>query len=160
MRDQYLEMINQHKGIIFKVTKIYTDSTEDQQDLYQEIVYQLWKSFASFQNRSKWSTWIYRVALNTALSFLNQKVKYSKHADFKEIMYQKEDIDDQVFEERIEKMYVIIKKLNEGERGLILLYLEGKKHDEIALITGYSISNVGTKLNRIKNKLKEYLNEK
>lgn len=157
MRSEYVNIVKENKGIIYKITKIYTDTLDDQQDLYQEILYQLWKSFDTFKNNAKISTWIYRVALNTSLAYLNQKKRYPRRTDIHEIIVEVEDKDDDFMEDRIDQMYQMIKKLNEGERGMILLHLDGKSYEEISIITGFSVSNVGTRLNRIRQKLKNQL---
>ena len=156
-QSDFIQLIREHEGIIYKISRVYFDRKEDQQDLYQEIVYQLWKSFDSFDSRSKWSTWMYRVALNTAISYLKRarsKVKkvHSDHLDnFKLEPF------DPVMEERIAWLYKSIQKLNVVEKGIILLYLEGKRHEEIATITGFSTSNIGTRISRIKDKLKHHI---
>lgn len=157
MQADFIKTVKENKGIIYKVTKIYTDTREDQQDLYQEILYQLWKSFPSFSGRSKISTWIYRVTLNTSLSFLSKQKKNTQHTNIQEVIHFAESTDSFLMDERMAQLYQMIKKLNEGERGIILLYLEGKKYEEIADITGFSATNIGTKLNRIKQKLKNQI---
>jgi RNA polymerase sigma-70 factor, ECF subfamily len=157
MRSEYVNIVKENKGIIYKITKIYTDTRDDQQDLYQEILYQLWKSFDTFNNNSKISTWIYKVALNTSLAYLNQKKRQPRRTDIEEIIHEGEDKQDSLMEDRIDQMYQLIKKLNEGERGMILLHLDGKSYEEISIITGFSVSNVGTKLNRIRLKLKNQI---
>ena len=160
MRSEYVNIIKENKGIIYKITKIYTDTRDDQQDLYQEILYQLWKSFDTFRNDAKVSTWIYKVALNTSLAYLNQKKRHPRRTDIQDILIEIEDKEDNVLEDRIAEMYQMIKKLNEGERGMILLHLDGKNYEEMSIITGFSVSNVGTKLNRIRQKLKNQLSKK
>ena len=155
MRSEFVKIVKDNKGIIYKITRIYTDTRDDQQDLYQEILYQLWKSFDTFKNNAKISTWIYRVALNTSLAYLHQKKRFSRRTDIQEIIVEVEDKEDNFLEDRIVQMYQMIKKLNEGERGLILLYLDGKSYEEISIITGFTLSNVGTRLNRIRQKLKD-----
>ncbi len=152
-------MIREHEGIIYKISRVYFDQEEDQKDLYQEIVYQLWKSYDSFDERSKWSTWMYRVALNTAISFLKRdrsklhKVPAERLENFKMEPF------DPVMEERIEWLYKTIQELNVVEKGIILLFLEGKRHDEIASITGFSTTNIGTRISRIKDKLKRQISK-
>jgi len=155
MRSEFVKIVKDNKGIIYKITRIYTDTRDDQQDLYQEILYQLWKSFDTFKNNAKISTWIYRVALNTSLAYLHQKKRFSRRTDIQEIIVEVEDKEDNFLEDRIVQMYQMIKKLNEGERGLILLYLDEKSYEEISIITGFTLSNVGTRLNRIRQKLKD-----
>ena len=151
----FVTLIKEHEGIIYKITRVYTDTQEDQKDLYQEIVYQLWKSFDSFKGNSKISTWIYRVALNTSIAYLNKRKKKVQHVNLDFELLTIVDQKDTVMEERLQLLYDTIKQLNVIEKGLILLFLEGKSYEEIASITGFSSSNVGTRLSRIKKKLKE-----
>ena len=150
-------MIREHEGIIYKISRVYFDQEEDQKDLYQEIVYQLWKSYDSFDDRSKWSTWMYRVALNTAISFLKRDKSKLKKVSSEGLDNFKMEPFDPVMEERIEWLYKSIQELSVVEKGIILLYLEGKRHDEIASITGFSTTNVGTRISRIKEKLKHQI---
>ena len=156
---EFVQIIKQNEGVIFKITTFYTDNKVDQQDLYQDIVYQLWKSFDSFRGEAKISTWMYRIALNTALT----RIKKGKRRGFsvaidKVILEQTENYDSE-FEEQLKKVYVQIGKLNVLEKGVMLLLLEGKKYDEIAEITGLTPSNVGTRISRIKEKLKTQLKD-
>lgn len=150
----FVAIIKENEGILYKITRVYTDTTEDQKDLYQEIVYQLWKSFDSFKGNSKISTWMYRIALNTSIASLNKRKKKVQQVnlDF-ELLHVIEE-KDTIIEEQLNLLYKTIKQLNVIEKGLILLFLEGKSYEEIALITGFSNSNVGTRLSRIKKKLK------
>ena len=150
-------MIREHEGIIYKISRVYFDQEEDQKDLYQEIVYQLWRSYESFDNRSKWSTWMYRVALNTAISFLKKDKSKVKKVSSEGLDNFKMEPFDPVMEERIEWLYKSIQGLSVVEKGIILLYLEGKRHEEIASITGFSTTNVGTRISRIKEKLKRQI---
>ena len=150
-------MIREHEGIIYKISRVYFDQEEDQKDLYQEIVYQLWKSYDSFDDRSKWSTWMYRVALNTAISFLKRDKSKLKKVSSEGLDNFKMEPFDPVMEERIEWLYKSIQELSVVEKGIILLFLEGKRHDEIASITGFSTTNVGTRISRIKEKLKRQI---
>lgn len=152
-RREFTAIIKENEGILFKISKIYANDTEDQKDLYQEIVYQLWKSFRSFQGQSKVSTWVYRVALNTSIRHMN-RLRKKKNQMLQELEWMEMiEEQDEVKEERLQLMYEQIKQLNAVEKGIILLYLEGKSYAEIASITGFSASNVGTRLNRIKRKL-------
>jgi RNA polymerase sigma-70 factor (ECF subfamily) len=155
----FVAIIKEHEGIIYKITRVYTDTIEDQKDLYQEIVYQLWKSFDSFKGNSKISTWIYRIALNTSIAHLNKRKKKIKQVTLDFELLKIADQKDTVIEERLSLLYQKIKQLNVVEKGLILLFLEGKSYDEIAAITGFTSSNVGTRLSRIKKKLKDNINK-
>lgn len=146
-------IIQENHGLIYKVAKLYTNTREDGQDLYQEIVYQLWKSFESFRQESKISTWMYRIALNTAIAHLNKEKKKIRHSVIDETRVFTDDSGDTAASERVEKLYAHIKTLNTVEKGIVLLYLEGKSYEEIAGITGFTVTNVGTRLGRIKQKL-------
>ncbi|MGK0413571.1 MAG: RNA polymerase sigma factor (sigma-70 family) [Polaribacter sp.] len=150
---EFIRVIKENEGIIYKVTRLYTNSTEDQKDLYQEIVYQLWKSKSSFKENSKISTWMYRVALNTAISNLKKEKRKGTRVSIDNFLLNQMDQVDTVMEERITLLYAHIKKLSIVEKGIILLHLEGKSYDEIATITGFTATNIGTRLARIKNKL-------
>lgn len=152
-KKEFIEIIKANEGILYKVTKIYTNSKEDAQDLYQEIVYQLWKSFSGFRNESRVSTWIYRIALNTCITNLNKVKKKGTLVPVYAELLNKTEILDHHKEEQFEILYEAIKKLNTIEKGIILLYLEGNNYDEIATITGFTVTNVGTRLGRIKQKL-------
>lgn len=152
----FIKTIKDHEGVIYKITHVYAQDREDQKDLYQEIVYQLWKSFSSFKGNSKISTWMYRVALNTSIT--HQKKKSERGIPLNFEFYNVKEEQDTETEERLQQMYFQIKQLNMVEKGIILLYLEGKSYDEISEITGFTTTNVGTRLNRIKLKLKNNLN--
>ncbi|QLG46917.1 RNA polymerase sigma factor [Costertonia aggregata] len=155
--NEFTQTIKQHQGIIFKITTVYTTNRHDQQDLYQDIVYNLWKSFDSFRNESKISTWMYRVAMNTALTQVNKRKRTGYAVSIEKVVVQATENFDFEFEERLKLMYAQIHELNILEKGIMLLLLEGKKYEEIAEITGLSPSNVGTKISRIKQKLKQKL---
>ena len=157
-KKEFIEIIKENEGIIYKVAKVYTNNKEDEQDLYQDIVYQLWKSFASFRNESKISTWMYRVALNTSIAHLNKEKKKGNQVPIDDWLLNKTDTTDTLMDERSEVLFALIKKLSNIEKGVILLYLEGKTYDEIAGITGFTSSNVGTRLGRIKQKLISQIN--
>lgn len=151
--EEFTRLIKEHEGIIFKITTMYTTYQQDQKDLYQEIVYQLWKSYDSFRNESKRSTWMYRVAMNTALTHSKRKKRSLEMVPIDKVVINELDSGSKELEERIRLLYKHIHELDMLEKGLMLLLLEGKKYDEIAEITGLSPSNVGTKISRIKRKL-------
>ncbi len=153
-KKEFIQDIKENEAIIYKVARIYSNNTEDRKDLYQDIVYQLWKSYNSFKRESKISTWMYRVALNTAIGFLKKEKRKGHQVSIDISLLNKIDPVDGIFEERIELLYKYIKELNVIERGIILLHLEGKNYDEIARITGFTNTNIGTRLGRIKQKLK------
>jgi len=156
-KEAFIQTIKDNEGIIYKITRIYAKDTEDQKDLYQEIVYQLWKSFDSFKGQSKLSTWMYRVALNTSIAHLNQQKKkgHSVSIDL-ELLNRSDPLSNtgSDWDDRMHILYTHINQLNVIEKGLILLFLEGKSYEEIAIITGFTTTNVGTRLGRIKQKIK------
>lgn len=149
----FLELINANKGIIYKVTKMYMDTTEDQEDLFQEIVLQLWKAYPSFKGNSKFSTWMYRVALNTAIMFFRKEHKKVDKAPLTEQLDVAEVNDSQDKEERLAYLYKAVQELNSIEKALIFLFLENQSHKEIAQNLGITEINARVKLNRTKEKL-------
>jgi RNA polymerase sigma-70 factor (ECF subfamily) len=155
--EEFTQVIRENEGLIFKVTSIYANNRDDQQDLYQEIVYQLWKSFDSFTGASKISTWIYRVAMNTAITHRKKSNKSAGHLSLEHLVIRDSQHTDALFEERLQTLYDHIKKLNKLEKGIILLFLEGLAYEEIAEITGLTTTNIGTRLSRIKQKLKSQM---
>jgi RNA polymerase sigma-70 factor (ECF subfamily) len=155
--ENFVKLIKDNEGILFKISTLYTDNDHDGQDLRQEMIYQLWKSFDSFSGKSKISTWMYRVALNTALVHLKKRNKKILNVEIGNNVFQQIDVNDTEIEEQVKKLYNTIKKLKEIERGIILLYLEGKSHEEIGEIMGFTTTNVGTKIGRIKQSLKKLI---
>jgi RNA polymerase sigma-70 factor (ECF subfamily) len=155
--EDFTKLIREHQGLIFKVSALYTEQKQDQGDLYQEIVYQLWKSFDSFRGQAKISTWMYRVALNTAIGYLHKSKKKKSEVSLDNIPQLVEEGSSDVLEERLKMLHREIQRLNVLEKGIILLLLEGKKYEEIAEITGLTRTNVGTRVSRIKEKLKSEL---
>lgn len=155
--DEFTRVIKEFEGVIFKITTVYSNTSDDQKDLYQEIVYQLWKSFDSFRKESKISTWIYRVALNTAITNLKKEKRKINSVPIDQVIVQHIDTQDTILEERVSLLYTQIKKLDTVEKGIILLFLEGKTYDEISSITGFSTTAVGTRLTRIKQKIRSQL---
>jgi RNA polymerase sigma-70 factor (ECF subfamily) len=160
IKEEFTKVIKANEGLIYKITTLYTDGKQDRKDLYQEIVFQLWKSFGSFSEQSKLSTWMYRVALNTAIFHLKQSKRRPDTIPFELEMDRLTDESDKAEEDRIKLLYEQIQQLNLLEKGIILLFLEGKSHEEIAEIVGISVSNVGTKISRIKEKLKSQIKKK
>tara|TARA_R110002153_G_scaffold12813_4_gene47640 strand:+ start:2956 stop:3444 length:489 start_codon:yes stop_codon:yes gene_type:complete len=150
----FTDLIREHQALLYKVTSVYTDSKLDQEDLFQEVVYQLWKYFDSFRQDSKITTWMYRVAMNTAITHLKKKKRRPDVQPIAEVLIKQSDAKDEVYEERLRLLYKHLHHLNTLDKGLIFLVLEGKSYNEIAQITGLQASNVGTRISRIKKKLK------
>lgn len=159
-KERFIQVIKDNEGLIFKVATLYTNNLQDKEDLCQEIVFQLWKSFDSFNEMSKLSTWMYRVAMNTAIYNLKSSKKQVNTSPIDLTTMRFADVTDQLEEDRMKLLYEHIQMLNLFEKGIILLFLEGKSHQEIAEFIGISISNVGTKISRIKEKLKSQIIKK
>lgn len=159
MGKEFLQIITDNQGIIHKVCSIYCDVEEDRRDLFQEIIVQLWKSYPSFRNESKVSTWMYRVALNTAItSFKKDKRQPDKSGISYENLQLAEEMYDTRTEEQIKMLNTAVARLTGIEKSIILLFLEDKKYEEIAEITGITQNYVRVKMNRIKKKLKLLMN--
>lgn len=159
MEKEFLQIITDNQGIIHKVCSIYCDSEEDRRDLFQEILVQLWKSFSSFRNESKFSTWMYRVALNTAItSFKKDKRQPDKSGIPYENLQLAVEVYDTSTEDQIKMLNNAVLQLTGIEKSIILLFLEDKKYEEIAEITGITQNYVRVKMNRIKKKLKLLMN--
>ena len=156
INDEFLRLIHDNQKIIYKVCKTYRDTTQDQEDLFQEIVYQLWKSYPSFKFESKVSSWMYRVALNTAMAIYRKPKLPVDYVD--KIPEQLHPGIPSQISENEERLFNALRTLNDTEKALIALFLEGFTYQEIAAITGITESNTGVRLNRIKNKLKQILN--
>lgn len=156
MEQSFLKDIQKNQNIIYKVCNLYRDSPEDQEDLFQEIVYQLWKAYPGFKGESKLSTWMYRIALNTAIAaYRKPKIDITYPEELPDQMPYAADANSSENEERL---FRALRTLTDAEKAVISLYLEDFNYQEIAAITGLTESNVGVRLNRIKTKLKERLN--
>ncbi|MEG2101555.1 MULTISPECIES: RNA polymerase sigma factor [Flavobacterium] len=154
---EFLNRIESHKGILYKVSKMYMDNHDDQQDLFQEIICQLWKSYDSFRNESQFSTWMYRVAVNTAIVFLKkEKRKVDKYEIASENIKEDEG-DSHIKESQIDHFYKAVQKLEKIDKAIIFYQLEGFSHKEIGENLGISEGNARVKLNRAKEKLKEII---
>lgn len=154
---EFLNRIEKHKGILYKVSKMYMDNSDDQQDLFQEIVCQLWKSYDSFRNESQFSTWMYRVAVNTAIVFLKkEKRKVDKYEIASENIKDDEG-DSHIKESQLDHFYKAVQKLEKIDKAIIFYQLEGFSHKEIGENLGISEGNARVKLNRAKEKLKEII---
>lgn len=158
LEKEFLEKIEKHKGVIFKISKMYMDNFDDQKDLFQEITFQVWKAYPSFEGKSQFSTWLYRVALNTAIVFLKSEkrrgfILNDEVDNFKIIA---DDYDDDQ-EKKLAKMYKAINQLNEIDKALIFYYLQDYSGKEIAENMGITEVNARVKLNRAKEKLKQLI---
>jgi RNA polymerase sigma-70 factor (ECF subfamily) len=150
---EFLELLERNKKLIFKIANVYGKNDEEIKDLVQEITLQLWKSFSEYNSKYAISTWIYRIALNVSISFYRKEK--SRNRIHREISSQPHILfwDENIYDEKLKLLYRFIEQLKTFEKAVIVLFLEGKRNQEIADILGISVSNVSTKLNRIKTKL-------
>ena len=158
-KEYFVDTVYQHIGIVYKICNLYAKDGE-RDDLKQEIIYQLWKSFPSYKGTAKFQTWMYRVALNTALLELRaKKIKYTELTE-NEFNMQYESSDNYDKNKKIQLLYFHISKLDDLDKAITFLYLEQCTYNEIAEITGINEKNVSVRLVRIKEKLKKMFNNK
>ena len=151
----FQEIIEQHKGILFKVARTYCPDEEERQDLIQEMMIQIWQSVHKYNDQYKITTWLYRISLNVAISFYRKNsTRTKKFTDLNEQMMETPVQHKSENETQLNLLEQFIGELKEIDKALMILYLEDKSHIEIAEILGMSVSNVGTKVGRIKEKLK------
>lgn len=156
--EEFLKKIDKHKGVIFKISKMYMDNFDDQNDLYQEIIFQAWKSYSDFQRKSDFSTWLYRTALNTAIVFLKSQKKRSFIQNQSiENLYVLHEVYSDEDDKNMKMMYDAIHHLSSIDKALIFFFLEGYTGKEIAVQLGITEVNARVKLNRAKSKLKEII---
>jgi RNA polymerase sigma factor (sigma-70 family) len=154
----FLDKIQPHKGIIYKIARMYADTPEDREDLVQEIMLRLWASYPGFEGRSAFSTWMYRVAVNTAITFLRKdKKKPPMVSDENGILDREADETDTGSEYRMTLFYKAIKELNQIEKALIFYFMEGLSHREISGHLGLSETNTRVKLSRTKEKIQKII---
>jgi len=152
----FVQLIRDNNGLILKVCNLYAAAVPDRQDLYQEIVVQLWRAIPKFRQESKLTTWMYRVALNTAISDYRKQQRTITTTELsfftKEIADQDEYTDK---EERLKSLYAAISNLSEIEKAIVMLYLDDKPYEEMEDILGINQNNLRVKMNRIKEKLRQ-----
>jgi RNA polymerase sigma-70 factor (ECF subfamily) len=155
-KEIFVQRIQENKGIVYKICNSYCANKDDRDDLAQEIVYNLWKSFHSYNTGFKFSTWMYRIALNVAISFYRKEKKTKSHIPFSEnlIVFEENTEAGTEAENNLRLLLKFISELKEIDKSIMLLYLDDKSYKEIAEITGITESNTATKINRIKDKLK------
>lgn len=156
---RFLEVINSHKGLLLKICSMYASNRNDVHDLYQDIVLNIWRSFDTFRGESKITTWLYRIALNTAIINLRKIRRSPVMLDSQIEALQVTDPDPSIDMEDFRHLYAAIHQLPEIEKAIILMHLEGVPGDEISRITGLSTGNVRVRINRTKSHLKSILEE-
>lgn len=153
MADRLLQLLNEHRALIYKVARLYASDSEDQKDLFQDILVAVWQSWPRFENRSQFSTWLYRVALNTALSW-NRREKKRQAIENQLEWY---DPSDDPRQEQIELLYRQMRRLEPISRMLLSLRLDGYELPEIAEISGMTINHVSVKIHRAKQLLTTWI---
>ncbi|HEY4289479.1 MAG TPA: sigma-70 family RNA polymerase sigma factor [Puia sp.] len=155
----FLQLIRDNKGILYKICQLYCRNAGDREDLMQEMICQLWRSGQQFDANYKFSTWMYRIALNVAISFYRKEtrsgVRVSPGGDLRLMELEDKSPDNEDLEEKIDLLQVFISELGELDKALMILYLEERPYREIAEILGITETNVATKLSRIKGRLKQ-----
>ncbi len=158
LEKKFLSDFEKNQNIVHKICRVYTTNQNAHNDLFQEITIQLWKNYGKFRGDSKFSTWMYRVALNTAISLYRKSTRTVKTQDISDFTYkiQSEEYDD-TEEQQLKALYKAIHRLNDIDKALIFLYLENKAYKEISETLGISEVNARVKMNRAKDKLKKIL---
>ena len=152
----YLDLVDKNKGIVFKVTRAYCKNFFDQEDLAQEIFAQVWRSLDTYNSDFKFTTWMYRVALNVAISFYrkDKSIAYT-HTEIEDRLLSYDMEQESENEQSLRELYGFINELNDIDKAVLLMYLDGEEQSEIAANLSISVSNVSTKISRIKQKLKQ-----
>ena len=154
MEKEFLEILDHHQAILHKVCRLYRDTEADREDLFQEILYHLWKAYPSSQGRAKISTWIYRVSLNTILS---RRREEEKRPDKDLLTLSQIGERGYFYDDNDQFFNYLLSKLKDEDKAILILQLEGYGNNEIASIVGITMSNVSTRLHRIKSSLREKL---
>ena len=150
---EFIQLLNKHQNIIHKVCSVYMDVYADREDLFQEVTLQAWKAYPNFRGDAKFSTWLYRVALNTAITFFRKDKKQIPTINT-EAFHDTSEFHNPI-EEQVQAMYKAIGDLSKIDKALIMLYLEDYNYNDIGEMLGISANNVAVKMNRLKIKLKE-----
>lgn len=159
LEQQFVNLLNKHQNIVHKICRMYADNDAQHKDLFQDITVQLWKAYPKFRGDSKFSTWMYRVALNTAITLYRKQKRKIKTQDIDKVSFKIEaHVYDDTTERNLKLMYAAVKELNDIDKALVFLYLEDKNYTEISETLGISEVNARVKMNRVKKKLRTILN--
>lgn len=153
----FLNRLEEHKGILHKVARMYMDNKEDREDLHQEIIAQLWKSYSNFKGDAAFSTWMYRVAINTAITYFKKDKRRSDRYDYAQANEPESESYDNKKDKQLEIFYNAVQQLNPVEKALIFYFMEGLSHRDTGVQLGISEGNVRVKLNRTKEKLQHII---
>lgn len=155
---EFAQLLEQHQNILHKICKLYTVDIDSHKDLFQEIVIQIWKAYPKFRGEAKFTTWAYRIGLNTAISLYRGSKRKITTVDWdnslQNIKYEEYNAEE---ENQLKQLYAAVRQLNDIEKALVYMYLEDKDYTEISETLGISEVNARVKMNRIKTKLKEII---
>jgi len=159
LEHKFVTQLEENQNIVHKICRLYTNNKDAHNDLFQEITIQLWRAYPKFRGESKFSTWMYRVGLNTAITLYRKSKRSVQTQDFEVVSFKisSEEYDNTV-EEQLALMYDAVKQLNDIDKALVFLYLEDKNYSEISETLGITEVNARVKMNRIKEKLRNILN--
>ncbi|MGS2727069.1 RNA polymerase sigma factor [Psychroserpens sp. BH13MA-6] len=159
LEHSFVELLEKHQNIVHKVCRLYTNNQDAHNDLFQEITIQLWKAYPKFRGDSKFSTWMYRVGLNTAITLYRKSKRSIKTQEFENVAFKiKSEAYDDTEEQQLKLLYKAVHQLNDIEKALVFLYLEDKNYSEISETLGITEVNARVKMNRVKKKLRTILN--
>lgn len=159
LKHKFISEFENNQNIIHKICRIYTTNRTDHNDLFQEIAVQLWKAYPKFRGEAKFSTWMYRIGLNTAITLFRKSKRQVQTQDFDSVLYRIASIDyDDTEEQQLKLMYQAIHQLSDIDKALVFMYLEDKSYEEISETLGLSQVNARVKMNRIKTRLRQILN--
>ena len=155
-QDHFLSLIETHHRLLLKVCWAYTKTDHDRDDLFQEIVGRLWAAFGKYDRNRKFSTWMYRVALNVAIDFHRRQSRRWRQSQSLDDAQEPQLVEDSPKQDLIDDLHEMLERLDEADRAIVLLTLEGNSYREIAEVMGISQSNVGTRLSRLKQTLRDF----
>lgn len=159
LEQSFVNQLEQNQNIVHKICRLYTNNSDAHNDLFQEITIQLWRAYPKFRGDSKFSTWMYRVSLNTAITLYRKSKRRVQTQDFEGVSFKiSSDEYDSSYEDQLNLMYDAVKTLSDIDKALVFLYLENKNYKEIATTLGITEVNSRVKMNRIKEKLRTILN--
>jgi RNA polymerase sigma-70 factor (ECF subfamily) len=158
LKEEFLDILSSYQGILHKVALIYFPSKPDREEVFQEITYQLWKSFPDLQNRNSVGSWIYAVSINTSISILRKKSRMEYRDHLPETIDTADSFEEMVLHDQLKELLQAIYRLNDIDKSMMLLYLDERTYEEISEILGISRSNVGVRINRAKEFLRIHLN--
>ena len=155
MELEFEQTINENAGVLHKLCRVYTNNSNEYEELFQEMLVQIWRSMKNFRGDAKISTWIYQVCINTALNFRSKISRHKKHFETLDGKVFVQPMPDFFKDEQLQKLYAAIRELKPIDRAIVSLYLDEKSYDETSQILGISKTNVATRLNRLKKQLME-----